>query len=98
LQSASAGCLQHSGDEIDQPELVNPACFVLRIDVGQSRRDQYGPQVSAGYLFFEPEALRGRDYCVARAVKYENWNAKIRDLAMGREGSEFSLIGVESGE
>jgi len=38
-QIASAGFLKHCGNEIDQPHLVNPTCFVLRIDMGESRRD-----------------------------------------------------------
>ena len=98
LQVSSAGFLQHSRDEIDELHLVNPTCFVLRVDVGESRRYQCGAQISSGYFFFEPEALSGWDYCVAGAVKYENWNFKIRNLAMGRERGEFRLIGVEGGE
>ena len=94
----SASFLKHCGNEIDEPHLVNPACFVLRIDVGESWRDQYGAQFSAGHLFFEPEAFSGRDYGIACAVKYENWNAKIRNLAVWREGGEFGLIGVEGSE
>jgi hypothetical protein len=98
VQIALASFLKHRCDEIEQSHLVNPACFVLRIDVGESRRDQYGAQISAGHVFFQPEAFSGWDYGIACAVKYENWNAKIRNLAMGREGSEFGLIGVEGSE
>ena len=94
----SASFLKYCGNEIDEPHLVNPACFVLRIDVGESRRDQCGAQFPVGHLLFEPEAFSGWDYGIACAMKYENWNAKIRNLAMGREGSEFGLIGVEGSE
>jgi len=94
----SASFLKYCGNEIDEPHPVNPACFVLRIDVGESWRDQYGAQISARHLFFEPEAFSRRDYGIACAVKYKNWNAKISNLAMGREGSKFGLIGVEGSE
>jgi hypothetical protein len=42
MQIALASLLKHSCDEIEQSHLVNPTCFVLRIDVSESWRDQYG--------------------------------------------------------
>src|ERR1700721_1757729 len=92
------GLPQHWGNEIDKPHLINPACLVLRIDVGESWCNQYGAQILPGHLFFEPEAFSGWDYRIASAVKYENRNAEIRNLAVRREGGEFGLIGVEGGE
>jgi hypothetical protein len=90
--------LEDGSDEINEPELVRPTRFVLQIDVGERRSDQYCADILARNLFFEPEAFGWRDYRVCGAMKYENWNAKLRNLAIGREGSEFPCVGVDGGE
>ena len=90
--------MENDSDEIDEPELINPARFVLQIDVGKCRCDQYCADLPVRNLFCEPEALGWRDYGVSGAMKYEDWNAKLRNLAIGREGSEFGCVGVDGGE
>ena len=98
LRIGLAGFLEHCGDEIDEPKLIRPTRFVLQIHVSECRRDQYCAEITARDLFFEPEAFGGRDYGVCGPMKYENWNAKLRNLAIRREGSEFGCVGVDGGE
>ena len=93
-----AGCLKDAGYEIDQAQLVDPTRFVLRIDMGECRRDQYRAQILARNLFFEPETFSGRNNGICRAMDDENWNSKIRDLAMRRERCEFGCIGMHGSE
>ena len=93
-----AGFPENGSDEIDEPELINPARFVLQIDVGKCRCDQYCADLPARNLFCEPEAFGGRNYGVCGAMKYENWSAKLCNLAIGRERSEFGRVGVDGGE
>jgi hypothetical protein len=98
LRISLAGFPENGSDEIDEAELISPTRLVLQIDVGKCRCDQYRADIPARNLFCEPEAFGGRDYGVCGAMKYENWNAKLCNLAIGREGSEFGCVGVDGGE
>lgn len=92
------GCLKDPRDEIHHAQIISPARFVLQIDVSERRCYQYGAQIPPRNLFFKPEAFGRRDYGVRRAVEDENWNAKVRDFAVRREGSQFGCIGLDSSE